>query len=40
MTDIEKIETDLNAAIAGAGDDSALEDVRVRALGKKGQVNA
>jgi phenylalanyl-tRNA synthetase alpha chain len=39
MTDIKAIETELTAAIAAAGDESALEEVRVKALGKKGTVN-
>ncbi len=39
MSDLERIEQDLNAEIAGAGDAQALEAVRVSALGKKGRVS-
>ncbi len=39
MTDIKAIEAELTAAIAAAGDESALEEVRVKALGKKGRVS-
>jgi phenylalanyl-tRNA synthetase alpha chain len=39
MTDIKAIESELTAAIAAAGDESVLEEVRVKALGKKGRVS-
>ncbi len=39
MTDIKAIETELTGAIATAGDESALEQVRVKALGKKGRIS-
>lgn len=39
MTNIKAIETELTAAIAAAGDESALEEVRVKALGKKGRIS-
>ena len=37
--ELSKLETDLLAEIAGAGDLAALESVRVAALGKKGRVS-
>ncbi|MHA6689387.1 phenylalanine--tRNA ligase subunit alpha [Devosia sp. A449] len=37
---IATLRTDLSAAIAAAGDDAALDAVRVAALGKKGSVSA
>jgi len=40
MLDLEQLETELLNAIHGAGDLAALEDVRVKALGKKGSVSA
>ncbi len=40
MVDIALLESDLTAAIAAAGSADALEDVRVRALGKNGSVTA
>ena len=40
MTDIASLETDTIAAIAAAGDEGALEAVRVGALGKKGSISA
>ena len=40
MTDLSKLEAELNAAVAGASDLNALEAVRVGALGKQGQVSA
>ena len=40
MTDPDKLQTDLSAAIADAGDLAALEAVRVGALGKSGTVSA
>ncbi len=36
--DLDRLQSDLMAAIAGAGDMAALETARVRALGKKGEV--
>jgi len=39
MTDLEALETDLKAKIAGADAEAALEEVRVHALGKKGVVS-
>ena len=36
--DLDRLQSDLMAAIAGAGDMAALEAARVRALGKKGEV--
>ena len=38
MDDLARLQNDLMAAIAAAGDMAALEAVRVRALGKKGEV--
>jgi phenylalanyl-tRNA synthetase alpha chain len=40
MTDIAKLEQELTAAIAAAGDEAAVEAVRVSALGKNGSVTA
>ena len=39
MSDIEALEQELNQAIAAAGDEAALEAVRVAALGRKGSVS-
>jgi len=39
MTDLQTIENDIVSAIESAGDEAALEDVRVDALGKKGRVS-
>src|ERR1700688_4266093 len=39
MTDFNKLEDELLAAIAAAKDDAALEAVRVGALGKKGSIS-
>jgi phenylalanyl-tRNA synthetase alpha chain len=39
MSDIAKLETEILNAVAGAGDEAALEAVRVAALGKKGSVS-
>jgi phenylalanyl-tRNA synthetase alpha chain len=39
MTDISSLQSDILAQVAGAGDDAALEAVRVAALGKKGSVS-
>lgn len=38
MTDLESLETQAREAIAVAGDLGALDDVRVRYLGKKGEI--
>jgi phenylalanyl-tRNA synthetase alpha chain len=40
MTDVRALETELLAAIAAAGDEAALEAVRVSALGRHGSVSA
>src|SRR6478735_4476605 len=40
MTDIATLETEISSAIATAGDEAALETVRVAALGKSGSVTA
>src|SRR5262245_5531351 len=40
MTDISTLEAELLPAIAAANDESALEAVRVAALGKSGSVSA
>lgn len=40
MTDLESLEKQAREAIAVAGDLSALDDVRVRYLGKKGEITA
>ena len=39
-TQIDTLRTELGAAIAAAGDEAALDAVRVAALGKKGSVSA
>lgn len=39
MSDIAKLETEILNAIAAAGDEAALEAVRVSSLGKKGSVS-
>ncbi len=39
MTDISTIEQDIVEAIEGASHEAALEDIRVKALGKKGRVS-
>jgi phenylalanyl-tRNA synthetase alpha chain len=39
MSDIERLEAEIAASIAAAGDEAALEAVRVAALGKKGSVS-
>ncbi|MBI1329043.1 MAG: phenylalanine--tRNA ligase subunit alpha [Alphaproteobacteria bacterium] len=39
MSDVHSLERDLLAAIANAGDEAALEEVRVSALGKKGSIS-
>ena len=40
MSDLNALETETLAAIAAAGDEAALENVRVAALGKKGSISA
>jgi phenylalanyl-tRNA synthetase alpha chain len=40
MTDIAQLENEILADVAGAGDEAALEAVRVAALGKSGSVTA
>src|ERR1700749_7035 len=40
MTDTPQLEQDLVAAIAAAGDEAALEGVRVAALGRNGSITA
>src|SRR3954447_18531232 len=40
MTDLAKLESDILADIAAAGDEAMLEAVRVAALGKKGSISA
>ncbi|WP_026606722.1 phenylalanine--tRNA ligase subunit alpha [Methylocapsa acidiphila] len=40
MTDLNALQTQVLAEIAAAGDEAALETVRVAALGKKGSVSA
>jgi phenylalanyl-tRNA synthetase alpha chain len=39
MSDLNRLEVDLLAAVAGAKDDAALEVVRIAALGKKGSIS-
>ena len=39
MSDIDRLEAEITAAIAAAADDAALEAVRVAALGRKGSVS-
>src|SRR6185437_11172599 len=39
MSDISKLQAEILAQIAGAGDEAELESVRVSALGKKGSVS-
>ncbi|MGV8995713.1 MAG: phenylalanine--tRNA ligase subunit alpha [Parvibaculaceae bacterium] len=39
MQDLSKLEADISAQIAGAGDEASLDAVRVAALGKKGSVS-
>src|ERR687894_2485316 len=39
MTDLNQLERDLLAQVEAAGDEAALESVRVSALGKKGSVS-
>src|SRR5262249_60652189 len=40
MTDLRALETELLAAVASANDESALETVRVAALGRNGSISA
>ena len=40
MTELAKLESQILADIAAAGDEAALEAVRVAALGKKGSISA
>src|SRR6201986_2751705 len=40
MSDLATLETTILADIAAAGDEAALEAVRVSALGKKGSISA
>src|SRR5579862_1061236 len=40
MTDLAQLESEILGQIAAAGDESALEAVRVAALGKKGSISA
>ena len=40
MTDIAQLEQEILAGVAAAGDEAALEAVRVAALGKSGSVTA
>jgi phenylalanyl-tRNA synthetase alpha chain len=39
MADLDALESDIRQAIAGAADETALEAVRIAALGKKGSVS-
>ncbi|MBI1213318.1 MAG: phenylalanine--tRNA ligase subunit alpha [Alphaproteobacteria bacterium] len=39
MSDLEQLERDVLARVAAAGDEAALEAVRVEALGKKGSIS-
>jgi len=40
MTDLAKLEGEIMGAVAGAGDEAAIEAVRISALGKSGSVTA
>src|SRR5260370_8467266 len=40
MTDLANLESQILSQIAAAGDEGALESVRVAALGKKGSISA
>jgi phenylalanyl-tRNA synthetase alpha chain len=40
MDNIDALKSDLTGSIAGAGDVDALEQIRISALGKKGQITA
>ena len=40
MSDLQTLQTEILAAIAGASDEAAIEAVRVGALGKKGSISA
>ena len=39
MSDLEKLEADLLAAVSATKDEATLETVRVAALGKKGSIS-
>ena len=39
MSELEQLESDLNAQIEAAADEAALEDIRVSAIGKKGAIS-
>ena len=39
MTDIASLQADILAQVAAAGDETAMEAVRVAALGKKGAIS-
>jgi phenylalanyl-tRNA synthetase alpha chain len=39
MNDLDQLESDINTAVAGATDLAALDNVRVLALGKKGEIS-
>ena len=39
MSDIAKLESEILSAVSAAGDETALEAVRVAALGKKGSIS-
>src|SRR6201996_4041471 len=39
MTDTASLQSDILAQVSGAGDEAALEAVRVAALGKKGSIS-
>ena len=39
MTELSELESQLIAAVTAAGDEAALDDVRVSALGKKGTIS-
>ncbi|MDB5500192.1 MAG: phenylalanyl-tRNA synthetase, alpha subunit, partial [Tardiphaga sp.] len=40
MSDLQTLQTQILADIAGASDEAAIEAVRVGALGKKGSISA
>ena len=40
MTDLVQLESEILKQVAAAGDEAALEAVRVAALGKKGSISA
>ena len=39
MSDIARLESEILSAVSAAGDEAALEAVRVAALGKKGSIS-